>query len=385
MLLAAEIVLVFLVGATVGSFLNVCIYRLPYEKSILWPLGSYCGRCVQPIPWYDNLPLVSYWVLRGRCRKCGAPFSLRYFGIELLTALSFVGLFLVEIVYNVHQLDVLKPEAWEEWRWGGMVPQRIAMGLIPLPALFVFVFHAVLLSFLIVASVVDLDHMEIPLSVTLTGTLCGLLLGAAFWPTLPAEPKAPPVPPGARMRPGQVGLPTLQAANLELRPGVYPWPVWDKLPPWLPPDSWRTGLATGLAGMAAGMIVLRGVRFVFTVGRGIEGMGVGDIDLMMMAGAFIGWQPVVVAFFVSVLPALLFGIAHMVRRGSQELPFGPSLAAGTLLTLLGWNWVPASVKAVFFDPIIVGFFGGAGLVMLFAVAVVLRLLRGGAGQPGDAT
>src|SRR2546421_9886469 len=96
------LLMVFLVGAVVGSFINVCVHRLPYEKSILWPLGSRCGSCLQPIKWYDNLPLVSYWVLRGRCRKCGAKFSVRYFIVELFTACGFVALLYLEIVLNVH-------------------------------------------------------------------------------------------------------------------------------------------------------------------------------------------------------------------------------------------------------------------------------------------
>src|SRR6202049_3306266 len=81
---------VFVLGAIVGSFLNVCIYRLPLEKSILWPPASHCSHCLQPIRWYDNIPLLSYWLLWGHCRICGAKFSVRYFFIELLTALSFV-------------------------------------------------------------------------------------------------------------------------------------------------------------------------------------------------------------------------------------------------------------------------------------------------------
>src|SRR5436305_11588297 len=101
--------LIFILGAIVGSFLNVCIHRLPFEKSIFWPLGSRCGNCFQPIRWYDNLPLISYWLLRGRCRLCGASFSARYFLIELLTGLGFVGLFYVEIILNVHGLWAFDP------------------------------------------------------------------------------------------------------------------------------------------------------------------------------------------------------------------------------------------------------------------------------------
>ena len=91
MLLILDFVAVFVIGAAVGSFVNVCVHRLPYEKSLLWP-GSRCGSCFQPVHLYDNIPLVSYWVLRGRCRSCGARFSSQYFLVELFTGLAFVGL-----------------------------------------------------------------------------------------------------------------------------------------------------------------------------------------------------------------------------------------------------------------------------------------------------
>ena len=75
MLLAFWLIFVFLIGASVGSFLNVAIARLPLEKSLLWP-NSRCGACLQSIRWYDNLPLISYLVLRGRCRTCGQHYSI---------------------------------------------------------------------------------------------------------------------------------------------------------------------------------------------------------------------------------------------------------------------------------------------------------------------
>src|SRR3954471_24236672 len=92
-------VFVFLVGAAMGSFINVCVARLPFEKSILWP-GSHCFKCFQPVRWYDNLPLLSYWILRGRCRRCRAPFSIRYFLVELFTGLAFAGLFYADVVWG---------------------------------------------------------------------------------------------------------------------------------------------------------------------------------------------------------------------------------------------------------------------------------------------
>src|SRR5215471_3192167 len=144
---------VFIMGTVVGSFLNVCVARLPLEKSILWP-GSRCGSCLQPIRWYDNLPLLSYLLLRGRCRRCGSPFSARYFLIELGTGLGFAGLFYVELVANIHDLEPLQSNDF-----------YIRWGVIPLVGWAVFAFHAILFSFLIVATFCDFDHLEIPLSI----------------------------------------------------------------------------------------------------------------------------------------------------------------------------------------------------------------------------
>src|SRR5437016_2955694 len=90
----------FVLGTIVGSFLNVCIARLPLEKSILWP-SSRCGHCFQPIHWYDNVPLISYLWLRGRCRTCGHRYSIRYFLVELLTGLGWLALYYLEVVANI--------------------------------------------------------------------------------------------------------------------------------------------------------------------------------------------------------------------------------------------------------------------------------------------
>src|SRR5438105_4124045 len=149
---------VFLAGAVVGSFLNKCIERLPFEKSLIWP-GSRCRHCCQPIAWRDSIPLVSYWLCRGRCRSCGRPFSVRYFAIELLTAGSFVALYYLEVVENIHDLNV---------------PNFLRA------AHTVFAWHALLFCFLLVATFVDIDHYIIPLPLTIAGTLVGLV-GSMVW------------------------------------------------------------------------------------------------------------------------------------------------------------------------------------------------------------
>ena len=94
-------VVLFVLGSVAGSFLNVCIYRLPRGMSLLRPPSS-CGHCGKHIRLRDNLPLISYWQLRGRCRHCGQPFSIRYFWVELLTAVAFAAVLLLEVALDVH-------------------------------------------------------------------------------------------------------------------------------------------------------------------------------------------------------------------------------------------------------------------------------------------
>src|SRR5688572_22768330 len=106
-MLSVWLVLVFLLGACVGCFVNVCVYRLPFERSIFWP-GWRCGRCYQPIRWSHSLPLLGYWLARRRCRSCGAAIPARYFVVELLTGLCFVGVFYLDVVVNVHDLKLLR-------------------------------------------------------------------------------------------------------------------------------------------------------------------------------------------------------------------------------------------------------------------------------------
>jgi leader peptidase (prepilin peptidase)/N-methyltransferase len=346
-----HLVFVFLLGAAVGSWLNVCVYRLPYEKSIAWP-GSHCGQCYQPIPWFDNVPLLSYWLLGGRCRCCGSRYSIRYFAVELLTACLFTGLFWLIVIENILDLRV---------GWYGV--RAVALGQIEPGLWAAFLFHALLLSLLLAASLCDLDHMEIPLSITMTGTVLGLLGSVLLpWPWPSSLPAAGPLDPNAPPPP----LPS----------GIYPWPVWHPLPDWLPPGSWRLGLATGLAGAATGSILLRTIRYLFGLGRGMEGLGLGDADLMMMAGSFLGWQAVLVALFVGVFPALLLGIVQIVLRRGEAMPFGPSLAIGVLVALLGWRWIGRPYQIVFFDPLVLGALAVFGAVFLLAISFVLRLLRG---------
>jgi leader peptidase (prepilin peptidase)/N-methyltransferase len=378
-------VFVFVLGAVVGSFLNVCIHRLPKEKSIFWP-GSRCGHCFQPIRGWDNIPLVSYLVLRGRCRTCKAKFSANYFFIELLTALCFVGLFYFEVVVNVNSLVYVDLPPYlsrqprednltiavrlQQERGRILLYQRrqVESGQVPRRAWVVFGFHAVLLGFLLVATFCDLDDRNIPLSLTVPGTVIGLIGAVLFpWPW-PNPPELATV----GILPGLPWTPPQPAPAV----GLYPWPVWGPLPSWLAPGgNWQTGLATGLAGLLAGTFMMRAVRFLFTTGLGIEAMGLGDADLMMMAGAFLGWQPVVIAFLVSVLPALVFAIIQLAVKGDNSLPFGPSLAMGVVLTWLGWHWISPGAREIFFHGQIMLILAALCGVFMLGASYLIRMIK----------
>src|SRR5467141_1395786 len=128
----------FVLGAVVGSFLNVCIYRLPLDLSVNEPRRSFCPACKKPIPWHQNLPLISWLALRGRCANCGSKIAFRYFAVELITAVLFLAI-------------------WQCFSW----PMAIA--------------YWVFVSLLIVGTFIDFEHFIIPDQVTIGGTVAGLI------------------------------------------------------------------------------------------------------------------------------------------------------------------------------------------------------------------
>jgi leader peptidase (prepilin peptidase)/N-methyltransferase len=234
------------VGAATGSFLNVVIHRLPQRQSVVAP-RSHCTTCQRIIPWYDNIPVLSWFVLRGRCRQCGEPFSFRYPMVELLTAVLLLAL---------------------------LAKFGLSLGL-----LFAFYFACSLL----VVTYIDLDHRIIPDRVTLPAIAVGLLLALV----------AP-----AAVRVGAV-------------------------------QSWALGTLVG-----GGVLWL--VAWGYERATGREGMGGGDIKLLAMIGAFLGWQGVLVTLLLASFIGSAIGIAWMLARGADTklaIPFGPFLALGALVAL----------------------------------------------------
>src|SRR4051812_46462538 len=136
----------FAIGTVVGSFLNVCIYRLPWQKSVIWP-GSHCPRCLHAIAARDNLPIVGWVLLRGACSRCGGRIAPRYPLVEALVGLLFLVLFAIDVVGAPRTL------------WGE----------IPASTLLVWSYHATLAALLVTATFIDYDFTIIPDEVTVSG------------------------------------------------------------------------------------------------------------------------------------------------------------------------------------------------------------------------
>lgn len=318
----------FLVGAAVGSFLNVCIYRIPIEGlSVNSPRGSFCPGCKTPLRWFENLPIVGWLWLRGKCRTCSVPISFRYPFVEILTA----GLFLLAVkLVGVATLLEYPLEA------GGF-----------LLALWVWI------SCVVVVSGIDLDHRIIPDRFSIPMT-CVVLLLSGFNPLLPAD-----------------SLPSVTSAAMHwLLAIVTGAAVGFAFQRWIPNWSGKrrcfgesvlayvVGFQAGwtfafmaadfqqwpilLASREAHALLGAGVGAGLIWGIGLIGqwifrkpaMGFGDVKWMGMLGATIGPIPVVISFFIACLLGSLIGIYLRLRRGQQYIPFGPFLSSGAVLWIL---------------------------------------------------
>jgi len=231
---------VFLFGLCIGSFMNVCIYRIPISKSIVHP-RSMCPGCGNMIKFYDNIPLLSYLLLMGKCRHCNISISLRYPMIELMSAL-----FAVCVLLNF-----------------GFTIEAIA--------------YYAFISTLIVITFIDIDHQIIPDIISLPG------------------------------------IPIFFIASFAL-PGI----------------TYKDSLIGILVG-GGSLYVIAWIYYLLTRK---EGMGGGDIKLLAMIGAFIGWKGVLFTIFVSSLVGTVIGIIVMLcTRKNMKLavPFGPFLAIGAII------------------------------------------------------
>lgn len=257
-ILLIQIIIAFLAGLLIGSFLNVCVFRLPRDLSVVRP-RSFCPGCEKTIAWYDNIPLVSYVVLRGRCRHCAERIPLRYPLVELATGIAFA-------------ICVA------------------AFGGVTLMAAKFAIFAAILITLI----ATDLEERILPDEFTLGGIGVGIVL-AAFIP----------------MEPG--------FAYLLL--GRYAGPAWRSI-----------GEAVLGAGVSSGLIWL--VAWLYERIRHREGMGLGDVKMIGMIGAFLGLP---CALLTLILGALLGGVGGLIfvlatrkSASTYELPFGSFLGLAAL-------------------------------------------------------
>ncbi len=372
--LAFLFVVLFATGCTVGSFLNVVVARLPAGMSLYRP-ASRCGSCLTPIARRDNLPLVSYLRLKGRCRSCGVRFSAAYFWVELLTGLGFAGIYLLELVLDIPNLYYPMGGYW-----------YLSWGVFPPGFWVVFGYHALLLCLLIAYAGCVREHGRVPRSLLAAGLALGLAGATLFpwpWPSL-AHEAIQMIPPNPALT---ISGPSRQvvmadggpwaATPYTPRPGLYNLPAWGPPPAVLPPRDWRLGLATGLAGVFAGAVLARSLLLPGWRDPGPARFGAGEGDYLAVAGAFLGWQPVAVAAALAFLPAAI--LAWLARRsaGPPRHPLGAVLTVSLVGTWLGWRYLAPSLQRILFNPSLV-----AGAAAVLGIVALVHVLRGWS-RPAD--
>ncbi len=253
---SSSYILLFVMGLVIGSFLNVCILRIPHGQSVIWP-GSRCLLCKTPILWFDNIPLLSFIRLRAQCRWCGGKISWRYPLVEFLNGVGYLG-----IVYKFG------------WNRSALV-------------------YALFLSLLLVVTMIDFDHFVIPDVISLPGLVIGFFAAAFILPL---------------------------------------------------------GWAGSLLGMALGGGILWMLAAVSPYVFGKEGMGGGDIKLLAMIGAFLGWQHVCMTLFLASCAGAMVGIGLMAFRYMERgeyIPFGPFLSAGAMASLVFYQELFGMYESMF--------------------------------------
>ena len=361
------IVFLFAIGASVGSFLNVVIYRLPKDLSIIRP-GSACPSCKNSIPFYDNIPILSWLLLVGKCRKCKAKISPRYFVIELLTASIFVT------VYVIYFLTPLRKGIGEFFGSGFVL----------------YLAHIIMLSAFVAASAIDLEFSVIPLCICWIVTIAGFVASATgvfFYD--PVIIRSYDIFPTARalvsiLTTGALGgliismlllltglikrsyynkesdpklssikdepeekynhrLEMLKEVSflLPMVVGVFvAFKLYKNVPQFA--NWWidfsqapvTAGLGGSLWGYFIGCAIVWAARIFGTFAFGREAMGLGDVHLMGAAGAVLGPWPVVVAFFIAPFFGLAWAVFCMFFKKMRQIPYGPFLSMGLFVVMI---------------------------------------------------
>jgi len=388
-------IFIFAFGCCIGSFLNVVIYRLPRDKSLVTP-PSACPSCGKHIHFYDNIPLVSWLVLGRKCRYCKVSVSPRYFIIELLTGLVFLGLYI--LYFQLDLRDGIKPFLGGGW--------------------FVYLLHIMMLGAFIAASAIDLEHWIIPLSICWLVTIAGLIGSTvSVYIIDPDLIRAYSLLPSASANTGALAVGATVGLIISLAlimsgtikrsyesedseesqstPQKYfeePGDTVDEsnepaeeqfnhrleacreiiflLPIiacsvacfWIVRESstvsawWQNvsqhpaiaGLLGSLWGYFVGCGIVWGIRIFGTLAFGKEAMGLGDVHLMGAAGAVIGPIYVLVAFFVAPFFGLAWAAFQMFFKKIRQIPYGPFLSLGVFVVIILHDWIRDYMSFVFY-------------------------------------
>ncbi|HMF64782.1 MAG TPA: prepilin peptidase [Edaphobacter sp.] len=294
----------FVLGLAFGSFLNVCISRIPRGESIAHP-SSRCPQCSAPIRWYDNIPLLSWLLLRGRCRNCKQSIPWRYPLVELAVALWFLT-----CGWQIGYLFELAQDESAHLSTSNFIELGIAQAAL-----------AILGFLLIGLMVIDWQTLTLPDAFTLTGIATALFLVCTQAIFLgPTEDQV-----------------LLTKHSLHL---TSPGGVTDHGNVFLTgPESLIFGRIAAIIGTA---LILLIIRWLYKALRHREGMGLGDVKLLAMIAAFLGFWPAILALFLGVLLASLYGIVLLAQRkagAASRLPFGSFLSIGGLISALFGNTI----------------------------------------------
>ncbi len=367
-------VFIFAFGCCIGSFLNVVIYRLPRDESLIRP-PSACPACGRHIRFYDNIPLVSWLLLGAKCRYCKAPISARYFVIELLTGVIFTGLFL--LYFRTDLRTGVCPFLQGGWA--------------------IYLLHIILLAALLAASAIDLSLWLIPLSICWFITAAGLIGSAlSVYIIDPAVIRGYALLPSASVATASlaagaaIGLAiswgllatglikrsyesedansksnhkpqaTSQESRINHRLEVcreiiflLPIIICSAAAYWISENSstihtwWVNfsqqpvvaGLLGSLWGYFVGCGIVWATRILGTLGFGKEAMGLGDVHLIGAAGTIIGAGLVVVAFFIAPFFGLAWAGFQMFFKKIRQIPYGPFLSFGILAVIILHDWI----------------------------------------------
>lgn len=356
------ILLAGLLGTFIGSFLNVCIHRLPRNLSVVHP-PSRCGACGTRLPWHDNVPILGWLLLRGRCRACGTRFSIRY----LLAELACGGLTAGAVAWATTRPLLVSGTAWDPVLMGGAIAALV-----------------VLVWWLAVCAVIDLDHTIIPDELTKSFQVFAPFLAVLAVTNGALEDGSFPLQWGIHQdvfgamtaQPGTLmtwtgalggGAILLLLASLPLARAIYGCHGWTEedhrgfaqgvrwfagatalhtsaavgAVAWWGVTAWTLLLAQALIGSLVGWFSLYLVGFLGTVAFRRNAMGFGDVKFLAPIGAFVGPLGVVYLFFAASVLGAAIGYPRRLLGGGREIPFGPFLAVGTLIVLLFGAWIHA--------------------------------------------